>query len=93
MAAVDVVGRAGDGRVDHEVNGERGDVRRSHHPPDRQLRSQLGAARLETVAEQPADRGVSTKPGAIKLTRIGARSSARLAVSAGIAAVTADTIS
>ena len=36
-----------------------------------------------------ADSGVSTKPGAIRLTRIGASSSARLAVSAGSAAVIA----
>src|SRR5262245_33489842 len=39
-----------------------------------------------------ADSGVSTKPAAIRFTRTGASSSARLAVNAGIAAVTADTI-
>ncbi|CAM5742572.1 hypothetical protein SHIRM173S_05556 [Streptomyces hirsutus] len=36
-----------------------------------------------------ADNGVSTKPAAIRFTRTGASSSARLAVNAGIAAVTA----
>src|SRR5262249_14355079 len=39
-----------------------------------------------------ADSGVSTKPAAIRFTRTGASSSARLAVNAGIAAGTADTI-
>ncbi len=37
-----------------------------------------------------ADSGVPTKPGAMRLTRTGAGSRARLAVSAGIAAVTAE---
>jgi hypothetical protein len=36
LAPVDVVRRAGDGRVDHEVNGEGGDVGRSDDAPDRQ---------------------------------------------------------
>src|SRR5262249_13619292 len=39
-----------------------------------------------------AERGVSTKPAAIKLTRIGASSSARLAMSVGNATVTVDAI-
>src|SRR5262245_18771841 len=39
-----------------------------------------------------ADRGVSTKPAAIRLTRIGASSSARLAMRMGNAAVAVETI-
>jgi len=35
LAAVDVVGRAGDGGVGHEVNGEGGDIRRFDDAPDR----------------------------------------------------------
>ena len=39
-----------------------------------------------------AERGVSTKPAAIRLTRIGASSSARLAISVGNATVTVEAI-
>src|SRR4051812_26669955 len=39
-----------------------------------------------------ADKGVSTKPAAMRLTRTGASSTARLAASAGSAAVSAETI-
>jgi len=35
LASVDVVSRAGDGGVDHEVNGEGGDVGRFDDAPDR----------------------------------------------------------
>ena len=38
LAAVDVVGRTGERRVGHEVDGQGGDVRRSDDAPDRQRR-------------------------------------------------------
>ena len=46
LAAVDVVGRAGQRRVDHEVHRERGDVLRPDDAPDRDRRGDLVAARL-----------------------------------------------
>src|SRR3954462_2581370 len=49
LAAVDVVGRAGEGRVGHEGNGERRDVGRSDHPADGERRAQLLAPGLESV--------------------------------------------
>ena len=36
LAAVDVVRGSGDCRVRHEVDGDRGDVGRADHAPDRQ---------------------------------------------------------
>ena len=89
LTPVDVVGRAGERGVRHQVDGQRRHVLRPDHAPDRQRRAQLVAAGVEPVAEQLADSGVSTKPAAIRLTRTGAISSARLAVSAGRAAVIA----
>jgi hypothetical protein len=46
VAAVDVVRCSGDRCVRHEVDGERGDVGRTDHAPDRQRR----AERLATHA-------------------------------------------
>jgi hypothetical protein len=74
LSAVDVVRRARDGRVDHEVNGERGDVNRADHASDGQRRAQFLAPLVEIVTEERGDNGVSTKPGAMRLTRIGASS-------------------
>src|SRR6476619_6390541 len=47
LASVDVVWRAGDGRVEHEVNGESGDISRSDDAPDRQGGAQLLAPGLD----------------------------------------------
>ena len=47
LAPVDVVGRAGNGGVDHELNGEGRDVGRSDDAPDRQGGAQLVASALE----------------------------------------------
>ena len=88
LVAVDLVGRAGDCGVGHQVHGERR-CRRPDHPPDRQRGAQLGAARSEVGAEQLRGQRVSTKPAAMRLTRMGATSTARLAIRAGIAAVPA----
>src|SRR4051812_6735825 len=44
LTAVDVEGRAGDRRVRHEMNRERGDVGRADDSPDRQRRAQFLAA-------------------------------------------------
>jgi hypothetical protein len=52
LAAVDVVGRAGQRGVGHDVHGEGGDVGRPDHAPDGQRRAELVAARFEVVAEQ-----------------------------------------
>jgi hypothetical protein len=52
LSAVDVVGGAGQCRVDHQVDGERGDVFGPDDPSDRQCRDQLGAAVLELIAKQ-----------------------------------------
>jgi hypothetical protein len=52
LAAVDVVGRAGDRRVGHDVHGEGGDVVRPDHAPDGQCRAELVAALVEVPAEQ-----------------------------------------
>ena len=76
LAAVDVVGRAGERGVGHDVDGERGDVGRADDAPDRQRRAELLASGVQVVAEERADRGVSTKPAAIRFTRTG-RDSAR----------------
>ena len=52
LAAVDVEGRSGEGRVDHDVYGERGDVGRSDDPPDGKRGSKLIAAVFEFIAEE-----------------------------------------
>src|SRR5208282_1609947 len=52
LPAVDVVRRAGQRRVDHDVHGERGDVGGFDHAPDGQRRAELVAALVEVVAEQ-----------------------------------------
>src|SRR3954467_2513872 len=57
LAAVDVVGRPGQSGVGHEVHGQRGDVVRSDHTPDRERVAQLLASRLELVAEQRRGEG------------------------------------
>ena len=90
LAAVDVVGRAGERGVRHEVDGERGDVGRSDDASDRQRRAELLARASSSSPRSVADRGVSTNPAAIRFTRIGAISSARFLISAGIAAVSAE---
>ena len=51
LAAVDVVGRAGERGVAHEVHGERGDVGGSDDTADRERGAQLPAALLELLAE------------------------------------------
>ena len=59
LAAVDVIGSAGQGGVGHDVHGERGDVGRADHPSDRQRRAELVAASFEVLAEQrPGERRV-----------------------------------
>ena len=52
LASVDVVGRAGERGVGHEVDGERGDVGRPDDAPDRERRAELLAPGVEPVAEQ-----------------------------------------
>src|SRR6266545_2022035 len=52
LTAVDVEGRAGDRRVGHEVDGQRGDVGRTDDASDRQRRTKLLAARVQLVAEE-----------------------------------------
>ena len=52
LAAVDVVGRTGDGAVRHEVDGERGDVGAPDHAPDGQRGAELVTPLLELIAKQ-----------------------------------------
>ncbi len=52
LPAVDVVGRACEGRVGHDVNGERGDVVRSDDAPDGKRGAKLIATLFEFIAEQ-----------------------------------------
>jgi hypothetical protein len=90
LPAVDVVGCAREGRVGHDVHGERGDVGRFDDAPDGKRGAKLIAAVFEFIAEERADNGVSTNPAAMRLTRTGASSSARFFVMAGSAAVRAE---
>jgi len=62
LPAVDVVGRAGDGGVGHDVDGQRGDVGRADDAADRQRRPQFGAALVEVGAELD---GTSTTYGGL----------------------------
>jgi hypothetical protein len=52
LAAVDVVRCSGDRCVRHEMDGERRDVVRTDHAPDRQRRAELLAPRVQLIAEQ-----------------------------------------
>src|SRR5262249_21331571 len=61
LTSVDVIGRAGDGGVDHEVNGEGGEVGWLDHPPDRQGCAQLltpGLDVLRVLEVRRRERGV-----------------------------------
>jgi hypothetical protein len=51
LAAVDVVRRARECCVAHDVNGQCGDVSRSDDAPDGQRRAELVASLVEVVAE------------------------------------------
>src|SRR5215472_6797134 len=57
LAAVDVVRRARECRVAHDVNGQRGDVSRSDDAPDGQRRAELVAPLVEVVAEEGCREG------------------------------------
>src|SRR3954447_20425873 len=56
LAAVDVVGRAGECGVGHERNGERGDVGRSDDAADGQRRAQLLAPGFESLVGEVRSR-------------------------------------
>lgn len=51
LATVDVEDGASDRRVRHQADGERGDVGRANDASDRQRRTQLRAAGVESIAE------------------------------------------
>src|SRR5215469_8501377 len=64
LAAVNVIGSAGKSGVDHDVHGERGDVRWPDHAPDGQSGTQLIAALVEVIAEQGGrQRGIDEASG------------------------------
>jgi hypothetical protein len=64
LAAVDVVCRARDRGIDHQVNGECGDVGRSDHPADGERRAELFAPGFESVAKQRGrQRGIDESGG------------------------------
>ena len=50
-------------RLRHEVDGERGDVRRADDAPDRERRAELLAARVELVAEERGRQRRVDEPG------------------------------
>lgn|SRR5215470_5128868 len=77
LPSVDVIGRSRKSRIRHDVYRQRGDVCGTHHTSNRQRTAKLIATVFELVSERVADNGVSTKPAAMRLTRIGASSSAR----------------
>jgi len=52
LPAVDVVRRAGECRVAHDVDSERGDVGGADDAADRKRRAQLIAALLESISQQ-----------------------------------------
>ena len=52
LPAVDVVRRAREGRVAHDVHRKRGDIRRTDDAPDGKRRAELIAAFLELIAEK-----------------------------------------
>ena len=57
LAAVDVVRRPGQSGVAHDVDGQRRDVGRSDHPPDRERGAQLAAPLFQPIAEQRGRQG------------------------------------
>jgi hypothetical protein len=60
LAAIDIVGPAGECRVGHQLKDERRHVRRLDDSPDRQGRAQPFPAMLELIAEQTSpQRGVN----------------------------------
>ena len=52
LPAIDVIGPAREGRVGHEVYGERGHVDRADHAPDGKGGAKVIAAVFELIAEQ-----------------------------------------
>src|ERR1700722_16647798 len=92
LAAVDIIGCARKGGIDHKMYGQCGDICWLDNPPDGKFSSQLATVVFELIANNDADNCVSTNPAAIRFTRTGASSSARLAVRVGSAAVNVDKI-
>ena len=91
LAAVDLERRAGDGRVRHQMEGERRDVGRRRST--RRIGSVARSSSRRSSIRSPrisAASGVSTNPAAIRFTRIGASSYARPFVIAESAAVIAE---
>ena len=90
LAAVDVVGRTGQGRVRHQVDGERGDVLGADHTSDRQRLAQLlvGGRRAGRRGATPTAACRRTRPrsGSLGWARARARGSS---IRAGPAAVSA----
>ena len=52
LSAIDVIGRAGKGRVGHDVYGERGNIGWPDDAPYRECGAKLIAAVLEFIAEE-----------------------------------------
>jgi hypothetical protein len=63
LPAVDVVGGTRDRGIDHEVNGERCYVSRSDHPANGELRAQLFAPGLESLAQERSRQGSVDEAG------------------------------
>ena len=52
LPAIDVVSRAGENLIDHDVNGERSHVGWPDDPPDGKSGAELIAAGVEIIAEE-----------------------------------------
>src|SRR5262245_51581817 len=57
LAAVYIVGSAGERFVAHDVDGQSGDVRRAYHPADGKFLAQLVPPRFELIAQQRGRKG------------------------------------
>ena len=91
LPAVDVVGRARERGVGHEMHGQRGDVGRPDDAPDRKRGAQLarGAHRADRRAATPTA-AVSTKPGGDQIDADRRELERQVGDEGGLAAVTVD---
>jgi hypothetical protein len=61
LAAVDVIRLAREGRVGHDVDGQRGDVDGRNHAADRERGAELIAAVFERIAERRRPGGCGSR--------------------------------
>jgi hypothetical protein len=61
LAAVDVIRPAREGRIGHDVDGQRGDVDGRDHAADREREAELIAAALERIAKRRRPGGCGSR--------------------------------